>query len=132
MPIQTMPIQIVPRARSSMPEPWSMSLHTCRRVLHLTAFSNLLCCRIHIIGVYVVKSGATMTKRLNITLPERTVALMDRVVGKGQRSRFIDQAVHRYVEEAGRANLRKQLREGAHVRAERDLQLAEEWFTLDE
>lgn len=73
-----------------------------------------------------------MTKRLNITLPERTVALMDRVVGKGQRSRLIDQAVHRYVEEEGRANVRKQLREGAQVRAERDLQLAEEWFTLDE
>ena len=73
-----------------------------------------------------------MTKRLNITLPERTVALMDRVVGKGQRSRLIDQAVRRYVEEEGRANLRKQLREGAHVRADRDLQLAEEWFPVDE
>jgi CopG family transcriptional regulator/antitoxin EndoAI len=73
-----------------------------------------------------------MNKRLNITLPERTVALMDRVAGKGQRSRLIDQAVHRYVEEAGRANLRKQLREGARVRAERDLQLAGEWFALEE
>jgi metal-responsive CopG/Arc/MetJ family transcriptional regulator len=40
-----------------------------------------------------------MTKRLNITLPERTVALMDRVAGRGQRSRLIDVAVHRYVEE---------------------------------
>ena len=73
-----------------------------------------------------------MTKRLNITLPERTVALMDRVAGKGQRSRLIDQAVHRYIEDAGRANLRKQLREGARARAERDLTLAEEWFALDE
>jgi CopG family transcriptional regulator/antitoxin EndoAI len=76
--------------------------------------------------------GATMTKRLNITLPERTVALMDRVAGKGQRSRLIDQAVHRYVEEEGLANLRKQLRDGAQVRAERDLHMAEEWFALDE
>jgi len=73
-----------------------------------------------------------MNKRLNITLPERTVALMDRVAGKGQRSRLIDQAVHRYVEEASRANLRKQLREGARVRAERDVQMAAEWFALDE
>ena len=79
-----------------------------------------------------MKTGSTMTKRLNITLPERTVALMDRVVGKGQRSRLIDRAVHRYVEEEGLANLRKQLREGAQVRAERDLQMAEEWFALDE
>lgn len=73
-----------------------------------------------------------MTKRLNITLPERTVALMDRVAGKGQRSRLIDQAVHRYIEAAGRANLRKQLREGARVRAERDVTLVEEWYALDE
>jgi hypothetical protein len=35
-------------------------------------------------------------------------------------------------EEEGLANLRKQLREGAQVRAERDLHLAEEWFALDE
>lgn len=79
-----------------------------------------------------MKTGATMTKRLNITLPERTVALMDRVAGKGQRSRLIDVAVHSYVRAEGRANLRKQLREGAQARAERDLRMAEEWFPLDE
>ena len=73
-----------------------------------------------------------MSKRLNITLPERTVALMDRVAGKGQRSRLIATAVHRYVEEQGRANLRKRLAEGAEARAERDLQIAEEWFPIDE
>ena len=73
-----------------------------------------------------------MNKRLNITLPEQTVRLMDRVAGKGQRSRLIDQAVHRYVEEEGRTNLRKRLQEGARVRAERDLQLAAEWFVVDE
>jgi CopG family transcriptional regulator/antitoxin EndoAI len=73
-----------------------------------------------------------MTKRLNITLPERTVALMDRVAGKGKRSRLIAEAVERYVEEVGRAKLRKRLREGAEVRARRDLQLAEEWFAPDE
>jgi CopG family transcriptional regulator / antitoxin EndoAI len=73
-----------------------------------------------------------MTKRLNVTLPERTVALMDRVAGKGQRSRLIAEAVERYVEEEGRAKLRKRLREGAEARAGRDLQLAEEWYALDE
>lgn len=73
-----------------------------------------------------------MNKRLNITLPEQTVRLMDRVAGKGQRSRLIDQAVHRYVEEEGRTNLRKRLQEGARARAERDLQLAAEWFAVDE
>jgi CopG family transcriptional regulator/antitoxin EndoAI len=73
-----------------------------------------------------------MNKRLNITLPEQTVRLMDRVAGKGQRSRLIDQAVHRYVEQEGRMNLRKLLKEGARARAERDLQLAGEWFAVDE
>ncbi len=73
-----------------------------------------------------------MNKRLNITLPEQTVRLMDRVAGKGQRSRLIDQAVHRYVEQEGRTNLRKRLQEGARARAERDLQLAAEWFAVDE
>ena len=73
-----------------------------------------------------------MNKRLNITLPEQTVRLLDRVAGKGQRSRLIDQAVHRYVEEEGRTNLRKRLREGARAHAERDLQFAAEWFAVDE
>jgi CopG family transcriptional regulator/antitoxin EndoAI len=76
--------------------------------------------------------GQAMNKRLNITLPEQTVRLMDRVAGKGQRSRLIDQAVHRYVEQEGRTNLRKLLQEGARVRAERDVQLAAEWFAVDE
>lgn len=72
-----------------------------------------------------------MNKRLNITLPEQTVRLMDRVVGKGQRSRLIAQAVHRYVEQQGRTRLRKRLEKGARARAERDLRLAEEWFQID-
>ena len=72
-----------------------------------------------------------MNKRLNITLPEQTVRLMDRVAGKGQRSRLIAQAVHRYVEQQGRTRLRKRLEEGARARAERDLRLAEEWFQID-
>ena len=72
-----------------------------------------------------------MNKRLNITLPEQTVRLMDRVAGKGQRSRLIAQAVHRYVEQQGKTRLRKRLEEGARARAERDLRLAEEWFQID-
>lgn len=71
-------------------------------------------------------------KRINITLPERTVKLMDRVTTKGTRSRLIDEAVRRYVEQLGRANLRKHLKEGAIREAEMDLRLAEEWFPLEE
>ena len=42
----------------------------------------------------------------------------------------ITRAIHRSVREEGRTNLRKQLREGAQARAERDLHLTEEWFAL--
>ena len=73
-----------------------------------------------------------MNKRLNITLPEQTVRLMDRVAGKGRRSSLIDRAVRRYVKEETRANLRKQLTESYHAHATIDLQLAEEWFPLEE
>ena len=44
----------------------------------------------------------------------------------------ITRAIHRSVREEGRTNLRKPLREGAQVRAERDLHLAEEWCALDD
>ena len=73
-----------------------------------------------------------MNRRLNITLPQETVRLMDRIAGKGQQSRLIDQAVHHYVEQKSRNLLRKRLQEGARARAERDLQLAAEWFAIDD
>jgi CopG family transcriptional regulator / antitoxin EndoAI len=80
-----------------------------------------------------MKGGITiMCTRVNITLPEETIELIDRVTERGDRSRFIDEAVRHYIEEIGRANLRKRLKEGAVQRAERDLHLAEEWFTVDE
>jgi CopG family transcriptional regulator/antitoxin EndoAI len=73
-----------------------------------------------------------MHKRLNITLPDTTIKLMDRVVGKGDRSRLIAEAVETYIDSVGRAHLRKRLREGAVRRAKRDLQIAEDWFRLEE
>jgi CopG family transcriptional regulator / antitoxin EndoAI len=74
----------------------------------------------------------TMRKRINISLPEETVALIDRVTEHGDRSRFIDEAVRRYIQETGRANLRKRLKAGAIRRAERDLRVTEEWLSVDE
>ena len=73
-----------------------------------------------------------MRKRINITLPEETVALIDRVTEKGDRSGLIDNAVRHYIETVGKKNLRRRLKEGAMRRAERDLSLAEEWFASDE
>ena len=57
-----------------------------------------------------------MNRRLNITLPEETVSMLDRTVSRGQRSRLIDEAVRRFINEQGRANLRKQLELGAKAR----------------
>jgi len=73
-----------------------------------------------------------MHRRLNITLPEETVRLLDRAVPKGERSRLIAKAIQYYVQEMGRSNVRKRLREGATHRSERDRKLAEEWFAVDE
>ena len=73
-----------------------------------------------------------MHRRINITLPEETVRLIDRVSKKGDRSRFIDTAVKHYVGEVSRSNLKKRLKEGYIHSAERDLRLAEEWFPLEE
>jgi CopG family transcriptional regulator / antitoxin EndoAI len=72
-----------------------------------------------------------MRRRINITLPDETVRLIDRVAAKGDRSRFIAEAVTHYVSATGRAELRKRLKEGALRRAERDRRLATEWFLLE-
>jgi CopG family transcriptional regulator/antitoxin EndoAI len=73
-----------------------------------------------------------MYQRINITLPEETLGLIDRLTKTGDRSRFIDRAIRYYVEAIGKANLKNLLKEGAINRAERDLRLAEEWFILEE
>lgn len=70
-------------------------------------------------------------KRVNVILPQKTLRLLNRLIEKGGRSRFIDEAVRFYIEEVGRTNLKKQLRKGAIERAERDLCLSEEWFVLE-
>jgi CopG family transcriptional regulator/antitoxin EndoAI len=73
-----------------------------------------------------------MHRRINITLPEATIRVVDRVARKGDRSRLIDRAVRDYVARQGRAQLRKQLKEGAVAQADLDLALAQEWFPLEE
>lgn len=77
------------------------------------------------------KTATTTRKRVNITLAADTLRLMDRVVPKGDRSNMIDQAVREYLSTRGKAALRRQLKAGAEVRAERDLGIASEWFELE-
>ena len=61
-----------------------------------------------------------MHRRVNITLPEETIRLLDRAAPKGNRSRLIAAAVRHYVGARSRALLRRRLRDGAIRRAERD------------
>lgn len=72
-----------------------------------------------------------MHRRVNITLPEETIRLIDRSANHGNRSRFIDEAVRHFVRSHGRTQLRRLLEEGAERRAARDLAIAEEWFPVD-
>lgn len=74
----------------------------------------------------------TAYRRINITLPEKTIRLIDRVAKKGDRSFLISEAVQRYVTSIGKTRLRRLLKEGSLRHAERDLKLAEEWCSLDE
>jgi len=71
-------------------------------------------------------------RRINITLPEQALRLVDRVAPRGDRSRLIAEAIRHYVTSRRRGELRKRLREGALRRAERDRALAADWFDLEE
>ena len=73
-----------------------------------------------------------MRRRLNITLPEETLRLIDHIAETGGRSRLIDEALREFVHRRRRASLRKQIEESAHRRATRDLALTEEWMSLEE
>lgn len=73
-----------------------------------------------------------MTKRINIVLPVETIRVLDRVAPKGSRSRLISEAVLHYVESKAKSNLAERLKAGALANAQRDLEIAQEWFSLDE
>jgi len=59
------------------------------------------------------------------------VELLDRVTKKGNRSRFIDQAIRELALGRTRTRLRKLLEEEGRVNRDRDLRLAAEWAAVD-
>jgi len=85
-----------------------------------------------ICSVYSRRMKRTTHKRINITLPESTVAMLESVADKGGRSRVIDDAVRLYVKNLKEKRLKQQLKEGAIARAERNLQMAQEWAHLED
>ena len=74
----------------------------------------------------------SVNKRINIVLPASTVAVLDKVAPKGNRSALIDQAVRHYVRTRSLQNLRDRLKEEALTNAGRDLAMAAEWFPMEE
>ncbi len=74
----------------------------------------------------------SVTKRINIVLPVETLRVLDRVAPRGNRSRLISEAVAHYVTSRAKSNLAERLKEGYLANAQRDLDLAQEWFSLDE
>jgi CopG family transcriptional regulator / antitoxin EndoAI len=73
-----------------------------------------------------------MSKRINIMLPDRTLAVLDRVAPRGNRSRFVSDAVLHYVESKGQQSMREQLKAGYLANADENLKIAAEWFPLEE
>jgi CopG family transcriptional regulator/antitoxin EndoAI len=73
-----------------------------------------------------------MSKRINIMLPDQTAKVLDKVAVKGDRSRFISQAVLYYVQTQSKANLRERLKQGALANAKLDLEIAKEWFPVEQ
>lgn len=73
-----------------------------------------------------------MSKRINIMLPEETLAVLDRVASKGNRSQLVSRAVLHYVETQGKQSLRDQLKAGYLANSDENLRIAAEWFPLEE
>jgi len=69
-------------------------------------------------------------KRVNITLPPKTLELIDRV-SKDNRSEFINKAVRLYANRLERARLKQRLKESYLERAKEDLAIAQEWEPIE-
>jgi CopG family transcriptional regulator/antitoxin EndoAI len=89
-----------------------------------------VCNHISVDGLIITKS--CMSKRINIVLPDRTLAVLDKVARKGNRSQIISRAVLYFVESQGKETLRERLKHEALENAERDVAMAAEWFALEE
>lgn len=97
-----------------------------------TLMGRLYFLRILTANVYTQIMKNVLHKRLNITLPESTVTLLETVADKGERSTFIDAAIKKHVSDIRKQRLREQIKAGSIANAERDLEIAREWFDLEE
>ena len=68
--------------------------------------------------------GIVTQRRINVSLSEEAIRLLDRMAPKGDRSRFLDELVKRTARD--RAGLRARLKEGYIRRTTRDREVAAE------
>ena len=69
-----------------------------------------------------------MQRRINISLSEEALKLLDRLAPRGDRSRFLEELVKRTARD--RTELRARLKEGYIRHATRDREIAAEWDPL--
>ena len=72
-----------------------------------------------------------MSKRINIVLPEATIHTIDSMAKPGERSQFINRAVHHYVAHRSIEALRAQLERAAVRDQDLDREVAADWFGVD-
>jgi len=72
-----------------------------------------------------------MSKRVNIVLPDQTLAILARVAPRGNRSQLISRAVLYYVQSLGKQTLRERLKQEALSNAGRDVEMAADWFPVE-
>ena len=74
---------------------------------------------------------STTKRRINITMSEKTLQAIDSLSSKGDRSRFIADAVSFYIDTQSKEKIRSLLKEGAKEHARRDQDIASEWTLLE-
>jgi len=70
--------------------------------------------------------------RLTISMPETVYNLLKEVSVRNKRSKLITEAVKLYAQELKNKALRDRLKAGYQARSERDREIAEEWFSVEQ
>ena len=74
----------------------------------------------------------SMTRRVNIVLPDTTLRTINRLAGRGQRSRFINQAVQHFVAWQSAEALRTRLEQAVVRDNDLDREVTAEWLDVDQ
>jgi CopG family transcriptional regulator / antitoxin EndoAI len=73
-----------------------------------------------------------MYREIDLHLTEDTLTKIDKLAPQGDRLLFINEAIRFYIAEHNKRIFRDLVQEGAIVRAQRDLAIAQEYWVFDE